>query len=647
MGLISLLIGYAVIVPNLPKSVKATVETQPVPHAGDAADDPAIWVHPSDPSLSTIIGADKDGGLAVYDLSGRELQYLAVGEVNNVDLRDGFPLSGGEVALVAASHRTRNSIAVFRVAPDTRRLVNAAARTITTGVQPYGFCLYHSRVTGRFYAFVTSDQGDVEQWELFDDGAGRVDGRRVRSLSVGSDAEGCVADDELGHLYVAEEAVGVWKYSAEPSAGPGRSLVDRTGPGGRLAADVEGLAIAATGAGQGYLIASSQGSDRFVMYRREGSNPYVQTFALVSSGGVDEVTDTDGIEVATAPLGSAFPRGVFVAQDDQNDSGNQNFKLTPWERILAAARQPASTPAATNTLSPVPAQTATSTSRPTLTPTATPSATATPSPVEPQTARFAVIGDYGEAGPAAESVAALVQSWDPDFIITTGDNNYPDGEAGTIDDNIGQYYHAYIYPYQGNYGAGANTNLFFPSLGNHDWHTPGAEPYLDYFTLPGNERYYAFHWGPVTLFAVDSDSGEPDGNRSGSAQANWLQQALAASVTCWDLVYLHHPPYSSGAVHGSHPRLQWPYREWGADAVLAGHDHTYERILRDDFLHLVDGLGGKSIYSFGTPVTGSQVRYNDDYGALLVNADQGSITFQFINRSDQVIDTYTMNKNCP
>ena len=61
--------------------------------------------------------------------------------------------------------------------------------------------------------------------------------------------------------------------------------------------------------------------------------------------------------------------------------------------------------------------------------------------------RFAVIGDFGDAGSDEEAVASLVDSWNVDFIITVGDNNYPDGEASTIDENIGQYFHQYIYPY--------------------------------------------------------------------------------------------------------------------------------------------------------------------------------------------------------
>ncbi len=221
--------------------------------------------------------------------------------------------------------------------------------------------------------------------------------------------------------------------------------------------------------------------------------------------------------------------------------------------------------------------------------------------------RLAVIGDYGLAGVNARRVADLVKSWEPDLIITTGDNNYPDGAAETIDQNIGQYYREFIYPYGGAYGPGGVRNRFFPALGNHDWRTDGAAPYRQYFTLPGNERYYDVVWGPVHLFAIDSDPREPDGITADSPQARWLQERLAASTAPWKLVYMHHPPFSSGP-HGSHPALQWPYQAWGATAVLAGHDHAYERIIRDGFPYFVNGLGGASIYPLQAPVPGSRAR---------------------------------------
>jgi len=252
--------------------------------------------------------------------------------------------------------------------------------------------------------------------------------------------------------------------------------------------------------------------------------------------------------------------------------------------------------------------------------------------------RFAVIGDYGQAGPAAEAVARLVRSWAPDFIVTTGDNNYPRGEARTIDENIGRYYHMFIAPYRGRYGSGADRNRFFPALGNHDWETSRAAPYLDYFTLPGNERYYEVRWGAVHLFILDSDPREPDGITVNSRQARWLRERLQATDAPWRLVVLHHPPYSSG-LHGSTPALQWPFGEWGATAVLAGHDHVYERIERDGLLYFVNGLGGHPArYPFRAPIPGSQVRYREQHGAMRVEADSCRIVFQFITIEGHGID---------
>ena len=258
-------------------------------------------------------------------------------------------------------------------------------------------------------------------------------------------------------------------------------------------------------------------------------------------------------------------------------------------------------------------------------------------------ARFAVIGDYGLAGPAAGDVANRVKSWNPDFIVSLGDNNYASGSADMIDANIGQYYHDYIFPYTGIYGAGAITNRFFPILGNHDWVAANARPYLDYFSLPGNERYYDFVQGPVHFFVLDSDSLEPHGISQTSIQAVWLRNALAASSSPWNIVLLHHAPFSSGT-HGSNTDLQWPFEAWGADAVLAGHDHTYERIIKGGMLYFVNGLGGSSIYDFGTPLAGSQYRYNNDYGAMLVDATAATINFQFITRTGVVVDQYALSK---
>lgn len=273
-----------------------------------------------------------------------------------------------------------------------------------------------------------------------------------------------------------------------------------------------------------------------------------------------------------------------------------------------------------------------------------------------QVIRFAVIGDFGTGSSDEAAVAALVDSWNPDFVITTGDNNYPDGEADTMDEHVGQYYSQFIGNYQGAYGSGSPTNRFWPSLGNHDWHSISCTgnscdgAYFDYFTLPNNERYYDVDMGLVHLFALDSDSKEPDGRNSNSIQANWFQNKTAASSSCYNMVFFHHPPYSSGW-HGSNDSLQWPFTAWRADAVFGGHDHLYERLDVGGIPYFVNGAGGAGLYDFDNqdnlpPEATSVVRYNEAHGAMLVTATSTEISYQFYNTSGTLIDNHTVAKDC-
>ncbi|MDW4550721.1 metallophosphoesterase [Defluviimonas sp. D31] len=263
--------------------------------------------------------------------------------------------------------------------------------------------------------------------------------------------------------------------------------------------------------------------------------------------------------------------------------------------------------------------------------------------------RFAAFGDWPD-GDGTVAVANLVKSLNAEFIVTTGDNIYDPLES--VDSQIGRHYADYIGNYTGAFGSGSSVNHFFPALGNHDYSDGLFAEYIDYFTLPGNERYYDFEIGSVHFFVVNSNVEEPDGTISSSVQGQWLQNELAASTSTFNIVYFHHPAYSSGDVHGSLSFMQWPFEDWGATAVLTGHDHVYERILRDDnndgevLPYFVSGLGGHSnIYGFATPVEGSEVRYNADYGTMLVQASETSITFEFwsVAGGGTLIDSYTID----
>jgi 3-phytase len=317
-------------------TVVGSVETQPVPAATDAADDPAIWIHPTDPSLSTIIGTDKRQGLVVYNLDGSILQQVNIGRVNNVDLRYNFLLNGQPTAIVAATNRTENTLVLYAIDNETRELRDVAARPVVSAVEEvYGVCLYVSPTSGKYYAFLNSaDTGEVEQYELSATAEGKIEAQVVREWALGNQTEGCVADDELGMLYLGEEGYGIWKYAAEPTGSTAGSAVDNVQQG-NLVADVEGMALYYTADGAGYLIVSSQGSSEFVIYERQGANAYVGKFRVIETTGIDAISGTDGLDVTNFPLGANFPQGVFVAQDDLNIDPNetQNFKLVPWENI--------------------------------------------------------------------------------------------------------------------------------------------------------------------------------------------------------------------------------------------------------------------------------------------------------------------------
>jgi 3-phytase len=313
------------------------VETEPVPAKGDAADDPAIWVHPTDPDKSLVLGTNKAGGLCVYDLSGKLIQVVGDGQrPNNVDVLYGLATPTGEVDLAVVSVRSPKApgVQAWRIEARTGRLAPlGGVLPVFGGAEPYGLCCYRSGVTGKSYFVVNSKSGEFEQHELILAG-GKLTSRVARRFAVKTQPEGCVADDELGHLYVGEEDVGVWKLPAEPVGEEKMRLIARVGENG-LAADVEGLALYGAAGGRGYLIVSSQGNDTFKVYRRDGDNAFVGTIDP-SAGRLGKVSETDGIAVTSAALGGRFPKGLFVAQDGKaryGAKGNQNFKLFAWEDV--------------------------------------------------------------------------------------------------------------------------------------------------------------------------------------------------------------------------------------------------------------------------------------------------------------------------
>jgi len=351
MGWSLLLLLWACQPPSPPveKLVEATAETQPVKAmAGlDAADDPAIFVHPNDPARSLIIGTNKKAGLSVYNLEGAEVFFTPAGDVNNVDLRSDILLpDSSRGTWVASSERRTNRILVHRLDPATGELTDISGHRLQTDLlEIYGLCMYRSPVTDSLYVFVNGKSGRIQQWILRPETNGDVSGEKLREIQVSTQPEGMVADDALGLLYVGEEDRGVWKFSADPGGSTEGERIPMTGSDNPyIRFDVEGLALYTASDRRGYLLVSSQGNNSYAVYERADSNRYLGSFRL-RDGTLDATEDTDGIAVTACALEPPYESGLFVAQDGYNKSAEgraqpQNFKLVPWSAIARQFEPP-------------------------------------------------------------------------------------------------------------------------------------------------------------------------------------------------------------------------------------------------------------------------------------------------------------------
>jgi len=337
--LLTLLLGCAPPIPDFPK-VRPAVETESVvaEATADAADDPALWIHPIDSSKSLIFGSNKTYGIEVFDLAGTKLATYEVGRVNNIDIRYDFPLNdSAKVDLLAGTERNHNQILVFAIDPETGALTELRGGINSKQPEVYGFCLYQSPFSGAYYAFLNDKSGTLEQWELSIN-HDSIQGALVRTFTVASQPEGMVADDKLGHLYVGEEGKGIWRFDADPQAGNEPLFLPQSGKENpNIRFDVEGLAIYRS-ASDSLLLASIQGNNSYAIFALKEPYTYLGSFQVADFGGIDGTEETDGIEVYSGSLGGKFTSGIFIAQDGDNrltegGKGTQNFKYIPWEEI--------------------------------------------------------------------------------------------------------------------------------------------------------------------------------------------------------------------------------------------------------------------------------------------------------------------------
>ncbi|WP_426256754.1 phytase [Sphingomonas sp. DC2300-3] len=314
--------------------VAASAETDPVDTAHDAADDPAIWRNAKDPAKSLVIGTDKKAGIHVYDMTGKRVSFTPAARLNNVDLREVGGRPGTTRVIAVASDRAdvaQAHVVLFTLDTSTRRLVPMGRYPVGPG-EAYGMCLWTRAKDKALFGFVVLKDGRIDQVRIDVSGPSPVV-TTVRSMKLGTQAEGCVVDDRTATLYVAEEDVGLWRFAADPAAPATATPIARV-DGKTLVADAEGLALAPQGRTGGYLVVSSQGDNAYTLYRLPAVT-YAGRFRI-GGGAIDGTSDTDGIELALGDFGPAYPQGLFVAQDGDNAPDTQNFKYVSWAKVKAA-----------------------------------------------------------------------------------------------------------------------------------------------------------------------------------------------------------------------------------------------------------------------------------------------------------------------
>jgi 3-phytase len=319
-------------------SITADIETDEVvsPPKTDAADDPAIWVNQADPNNSLVLGTNKLGGIHVYDMLGKQKQFVQLGCMNNIDLRDNFEYKEQDVVLVAASNCTQNSISLFYIDKQSLELSESILEIKSSVDLVYGLCMYTSPITNKYYVFVNGEGADVEQWEI-QYANENLEARLVRGFKVSSKPEGMVVDDEKGILYIGVEEEGILKINAEPEYEFETVWVNGSNPTDRsfVSSDIEGLALYKTDS-VFYLLASSQGNFSYALFQLGANEKYLTSF-VINDGIIDGTVETDGLEIVNFPINDKFPKGMLVVQDGynfKNDSiQKQNFKYISWEKI--------------------------------------------------------------------------------------------------------------------------------------------------------------------------------------------------------------------------------------------------------------------------------------------------------------------------
>ncbi|WP_282041521.1 phytase [Winogradskyella flava] len=306
---------------NLPVIAPA-LRTEKTPND---TDDPAIWINKSNTEESIVFGTDKDeinGGIYAFDLNGKiikEKSLTGISYPNNVDVAYDFKLNDSTtIDLLAFTEREKYQIRLFSV-PNMEMLDKGGFEVFEdeseiTNRRPMGIAFYKDLTTSETYVIVSRKEGALKnylyQYQLISDSLG-ISIKLVRKFGEFSgkkEIEAIAVDNELGFVYYSDEDHCIRKYYADPKKGDeelscfGADYFKR---------DIEGIAIAKYEDNSGFLIVSNQQSHSFCVFDRITNNFMKE----INLGTVE----TDGCDVATIPLGSEFPKGLFVSMTDSKE----------------------------------------------------------------------------------------------------------------------------------------------------------------------------------------------------------------------------------------------------------------------------------------------------------------------------------------
>lgn len=322
---------------ELTEIVKPVFVTDSVIHD---TDDPAIWIHPTDPSKSLILGTDKDaeGALYVFDLFGKKIDSLIVRGLqrpNNVDVAYGLKMGDKTVDFAVTGERMTSKLRFYSL-PDMKEIqVGGIEVYLGETAEMYrdlmGVAVYHDKTNDKHYVIAGRKTGPTDgtylwQYEIKGSETGITLElvRKFGNFSGKKEIEAIAVDNELGFIYYSDEGIGVRKYHADPAKGNDELALFATEGFNQ---DHEGISIYKLDDTTGYILVSDQEVNQFHVFPREGapSDPHQHDLITIIK---TSTVSSDGSEVTSLPLNSTFTKGLFVAMSD-----DKTFQIYRWEDL--------------------------------------------------------------------------------------------------------------------------------------------------------------------------------------------------------------------------------------------------------------------------------------------------------------------------